>query len=287
LITQKPGCITVEHDPNIDKLIVLDVDQVPNRALGAFFKHLTTRYTKFVSLCESVEGTLLAMGGRPLYNFSQEARHFIMNKNYLEFQHLLAGVPHDPQIKFYATEEEKAWAIEERKKFGKRIIMWSLSGSSIHKINTSFIDIMPAVLERYEDVDFVFVGGPDVNSPELRTALTTPRSHFTAGDWSIRQTLSMLPHIDLLFAPETGVANWASMMDVPKIIFLSHSSVENLTRDWVNTVSIFTPTEKLACSPCHKLHFSNATCDTNSFGIARCQELMNVKDIIEKTFKFL
>ena len=284
LITQNPGAQVIQLDPHLDKIIVLEKDQVPNQALTAYFDYLTTKYDKFVNLCESVEGTLLAMEPRAAYFWPQSARHQIMNKNYVEFQHALAGLPYSkPDIKFYPTKEEIQWAKEERKKFGKVVVMWSMSGSSVHKVNTSFIDILPRVLEKYRDVDFLFVGGPEVNDPDLRAGLTNKRCHFTAGDWTIRQTLTMLSYVDLLFAPETGVANWASMMPLPKIIFLSHSSKENLTRDWVNTVSISTPTEKLKCSPCHMLHFSDRTCTVNEFGVAACQTLMDVDSIWRAT----
>jgi len=109
LVTQMPGAVVIKHDPNIDKQIVLEVNQVPNQALGDFFKYLETICDKFVNLCESVEGTFLAMEPRPTFGWSQAARHMVMNGNYVEFQHALAGVPHVPQIKFYSTSEEDNW----------------------------------------------------------------------------------------------------------------------------------------------------------------------------------
>lgn len=282
LITQRPGCDVILHDKNIDKLVICDRGQVPNQALGEYFEYLKSKCDNFVNLCESVEGTLLAMTGRPAYDWTQEARHAIMDHNYVEFQHKLADVPHDPQIKFVSTPEEDAWAIKERKKMGKRVIMWSLTGSSCHKINTQFAEIMPRVINYYEDVDFLFVGGPEVVTQETVEMFSRfPKVHFTAGQWSIRQTLTMLNYIDVLFAPETGVANWAAYLPIPKIVFLSHSSVKNLTRDWVNTYSLFTPTEKLSCYPCHKLHpdMNYSTCNLDKTkGVAKCQSMMNVED---------
>jgi hypothetical protein len=39
---------------------------------------------------------------------------------------------------------------------------------------------------------------------------------------------------------------------MPKILFLSHSSVENLSRDWVNTTNLL---GNASCYPCHMLHY--------------------------------
>jgi hypothetical protein len=58
--------------------------------------------------------------------------------------------------------------------------------------------------------------------------------------------------------------------DVPKVVFLSHSSAENLTKYWRNTVAI-EPTG-IKCHPCHRLHnaFEFCTRDSNT-GWAACQ----------------
>jgi hypothetical protein len=66
-----------------------------------------------------------------------------------------------------------------------------------------------------------------------------------------------------------------SMEAMPKVVFLSHSSRENLTRDWVNTFSLFSTTTK--CYPCHKLHYTWDGCwrngETDKYweGTAQCQ----------------
>jgi ADP-heptose:LPS heptosyltransferase len=85
-----------------------------------------------------------------------------------------------------------------------------------------------------------------------------PRVHKKSGEWSIRETFTMLEHVDLVVGPETGVLNAACCLKVPKIVFLSHSTNENLTRDWVNTYAL-EPT-KTACWPCHQLHYGWTYC---------------------------
>jgi hypothetical protein len=68
----------------------------------------------------------------------------------------------------------------------------------------------------------------------------------------MRQTLAFVQQADLVIGPETGVLNAVSMENMAKILFLSHSTVKNLCRDWVNTIA-FAP-ETVSCYPCHQLH---------------------------------
>jgi ADP-heptose:LPS heptosyltransferase len=60
---------------------------------------------------------------------------------------------------------------------------------------------------------------------------------------------------DLVIGTETGLLNAAGHMDTPKIITLSHSSQEMLTKHWVNVVQLEQP-QGVGCSkhPCRQLH---------------------------------
>jgi len=73
--------------------------------------------------------------------------------------------------------------------------------------------------------------------------------------------------------PETGILNSVAMMPTPKLVWLSHSSVENLTKHWVNTVAL-QPSE-CPCYPCHQLHYNFEFCtrdDREAGGpLALCQ----------------
>src|SRR3990167_2442854 len=52
-----------------------------------------------------------------------------------------------------------------------------------------------------------------------------------------------------------------AMEPMPKIVFLSHSSHENLTRDWANTFALFST--KTKCYPCHRMHYTWEHCMRN------------------------
>lgn len=285
LMTSPPGSDVITHDPHIDSIMLLDKDQIPNADLGNFWKWQAKKYDKFVNLSESVEGSFLAMPGRAQHAWTPAARHAYMNRNYVEFQHQLAGVPHDPKVKFYPLPEEKKWAREKRAKMGKKVVLWSLAGSSVHKVWAGLDSVIAALMLGYNDVDVVLCGGPEAAMLEAGWE-NEKRVHRTCGKWTIRQTLSFIEQADLVIGPETGVLNAASHEKVPKIIFLSHSTVENLTRDWINTTSLTAPTltckgrGENAAPACHQLHFGWEHCDKHEeTGTALCQQAIAVDTV--------
>ena len=271
LYTSPPGSDVILHDPNIDEIVLQDKDQVPNQALNEFWNSLEKKYTKFVNLSESVEGTFLALPDRAQHRWPDALRHQMMNKNYLEFQHSLAGLPHKPQVRFYPTEDEKAWAKRERAKMGRFVVMWSLAGSSVHKVWPYLDSVMARLFMHYPDSTVVLVGGPDCVILESGWE-NEERVVKTCGKWSIRQSFTFIDQCNVIIGTETGVLNAASNRSVPKIITLSHSSVENLTRDWVNTTSLVPDKKDVPCYSCHRLHYGWKHCHKDEeTGTALCQ----------------
>lgn len=272
LMCSPPGMDAVLHDPNVDRFWIQDKDQVPNMWLSPYFDYWSKRFDRFVNLCESLEGALLALPDRPFYDWPHAARHAHMNRNYLETQHALAQVPHVPAVKFYPTPEEQAWARKERAKLGVGpVVLWSLSGSSVHKYWSGLDAILARILLIYPTARVVLCGGPECTLLESGWQ-NEPRVIRTCGKWSIRQSLSFIPESDLVIGPETGVLNAASCEPVPKIVFLSHSSSENLTRDWTNRTTLVPPPGTTPCYPCHMLHYGWSHCHRDeSTSSALCQ----------------
>ena len=257
LFTVPRGYEAIRLDPHIDKVVLQDTDQVPPAALGMFWAHLQKRYDKFVNLSESVEGTLLAMGNRIQGTWPTKLRHRMLDQNYLQFQAELADVPFVPFHKFYATNEERDWARRQRASMAKTVIMWSLSGSSVHKSWPHMDTIFARMMLEYPDSNIITVG--DDLSKLLEAGWEKePRILKRAGVWTIRESMSMIEEVDLVVGPETGVLNAAGFARTPKVLFLSHSSNENLSRDWIN-VSAMTPVDT-PCYPCHMMHYSFDKC---------------------------
>lgn len=279
-----PGSDVIAHDPNIDKTVLFAKDQVPNGNLGDFWAWQAKNYDKFVNLSESVEGTFLALPGRTQHGWSPLVRHKSMNRNYLEHQHDLADLPHRPQVRFYATEDEKRWAKKERAKMAGPVVMYSLSGSSIHKTWAGLDHILAGIMLHSPDTHAVLVGGPEAVILEAGWEYEQ-RVHKTCGKWSIRQSLAFIDECDIIIGPETGVLNAACCLPMPKIVFLSHSTDENLTRDWENTYPVFS--ENTSCPgrapgvpACHQLHYGWAHCKMDPVtSTAQCQADITVEQV--------
>jgi len=259
--TNPRGYDVLRHDPNIDEFFVQDTDQVPNEELVPYWTSLSKKFDKFINFSESVEGTFLALPGRTFYYWNHQARHSLLNRNYLEFMHELAGVPYIPRPKFYPSSKEIEKAGKRIRKIGGKVIMWVLDGSSVHK-HWPLMDNAFARILTSSDYKIVTVGN------ELSKMLESgwenePRIIKKAGEWSIRDTLTFAMMCDMVIGPETGVMNAVSFEPIPKIVFLSHSSVENLSRDWLNCISL--EPENCQCYPCHKMIYEWKDCKRAAF----------------------
>jgi len=249
------GYEVLKADPHVDRFIVQDVDMIPNEWLGSFVAHLEKTNDKVINFSESVERTLLAMPGNTNHAWSYEMRHKHLNKNYLEFMHDIAGVPYEPKVRFYPTEYERAWANAEYDRIGGKVILWALGGSAIHK---HWPNLDEAIAEVANDDVHVVTVGDKLCKIQERGLETNPNVILRSWMWTMRQSMAFAQVCDLVIGTETGLLNAVSFERVPKIVTLSHSSVENLTRDWVNTASL-TP-EATPCYPCHRMHFGFDHC---------------------------
>jgi len=265
------GYECIKHDPHIDRFIIQDKDVVPPVLLAEFWDATKKKYDKWINLCESVEGTLLAVPGRVNHEWQNELRAKYMDRNYLEWTHELAGVPPPYNPKFYSTLEEKAWARRTAQRWGRRNILWSLAGSSGHKTWPHLDAVIANIMIEYDDVDVVLVGD------ELCRLLETgwekePRVHCQSGKWTIRESMAFAEAADLIIGTETGLLNAAGHLEVPKIITLSHSSKEMLTKHWKNTIALEQP-KGVGCpkQPCRQLHTTWDYCMKHESGTAVCQ----------------
>ena len=287
LYTSPPAHEILLHDPNIDAFSLQDRDQVPNHLLGEFWGYEAKKYDKWINLSESVEGTLLSIPGRTVHFWSPAARHALMNHNYVEMSHRIAGVPHDPQVRFFPTVAEQDWARKERARLGgDPLVLWALSGSSVHKTWGGLDATIASILVEFPQAHVLLVGGPDCIILESGWE-KEPRVIRRSGVYSIRETLSIVQEVDIMIGPETGVMNAGSNLKIPKVVFLSHSSHENLTRDWENTYAIASVgTEcpgrgKNEAPACHQMHYDWSFCKQHrkegdpQDGTAQCQADIN------------
>lgn len=251
------GYDVIKNDPHVDRFIVQGRDEVPPQFLEEFWTETRKKYDKWINLCESVEATLLASPGRANWEWSNDLRAKYLDRNYLEWTHELAGVPPPYQPKFYSTLDEKEWARKTKEKIGERVILWSLAGSSGHKTWPHIDAVIAGLMLEYPDVHVVTAG--DVLCQLLEAGWENePRVHRRSGKWTIRQSMAFAEVADLIIGTETGLLNAAGFMDAWKIVNLSHSSQEMLTKHWKNTIALEQP-KGVGCNkqPCRQLHGAN------------------------------
>lgn len=272
--TTTEGYGFLKHDPHIDAWWIQDKGQINEHELRDFWEYISKKYDKWVNLTEIVEGTLLPMHLHTPFWWPRKARERLTDVNYMELSHLVADVPFDFQPAFYPSPKERKWAEKERKKIGK-CILWTISGSSVHKI-WPYMDVLISriMLER-PDWQVVLVGDELCRIMIETPWEEEPRVLCRSGKWSVRDTLAFAREADLVIGPETGIINSVATMDTPKLIWLSHSSIENLTKHWVNTISLVP--DDCDCYPCHQLHYSFEFCkrDGQDTGTAMCQANIN------------
>lgn len=273
----------LRHNPDVDEIVLYETDSIPNSKLGEYWDDLAKGYDKFINLSESVEGSLLPPPNRPEFSLPPQERHRRFNINYYDNTLRIGGYP-DIRGKngnlYFSRLEEKIARNFITKLKGDFIILWALSGSAGHKAYPYTEHVAKKILDDFEDICIVFVG--DLACQMLFDAEFErhPRVRQMSGKWPIRKSLALTKYANLVIGPETGVLNAAACFPTPKIVFLSHSSHENLSKYWKNVVPL---TSKAPCQPCHQLHYSIETCALDAkFKTPLCMTTLHAKKVYDE-----
>jgi len=180
-----------------------------------------------------------------------------------------------PEMHFTPLEEQMAQIC--RKGLEDRFfILWSLSGSSFHKLYPWAPYVAGELNKNFrKEICIVTVGDHLCRILEWQNDSTVNRS----GHWTIRQSMLMTKYADLVIGPETGILNAAACYDTPKIVFLSHSSQENLTKYWKKCTSLHS--DKAKCYPCHRLMYTDCCPKGPMKAAAKCMETLDPKMVYE------
>lgn len=272
--TSPSGYEILKHNPHIDDWFIQDKDFVPNQQLGPFWQTLAfeKRWDKIINLCESIEGGLLTLPGRLQFDYPDESRRKLFGTvNYLERHHDIAGVPYNFDARFYATKEEQKWAKKLIEKIDAPIVAWAINGSAHHKVYP-WVQVVTSWLATHTPAH-IFLMGDETTSKELqdgimellrKDGIDTSRIHPMCGKWTVRESLAFVEQVDCLVGPETGLLNAVGLNEnVAKVIYLSHSSAENLTKHWKNTFTLEPDKARAPCWPCHRLHYGWDACHRN------------------------
>jgi FkbM family methyltransferase len=281
VISQEPMAELYINNPHIDKLSVYGKDDWPQdqNAWQQWFAMRSKEYDRFVNLSHSGEALHAAFPGMTQFWWPEKFRRKLFGGSYLESTHDLLGVPHTFSRLFWPTEEEVDWAAGILSKVAvKPIVGWVICGTRLDKVYP-YQQQTIARLIKEAGVSVVMTGrGPGTPDFEIAAEImkmVTAQNGTVDGLYHIgqgppthaptklRNVLSLLQQCDLVVGPDTGPMWAVAMEPIPKIMLHSHASVENITKHWVNTVSLHADPKQVSCWPCHRLHNDKSTCRMN------------------------
>lgn len=282
------GVNVLRNNPNVDKIIEYINNSIPDDDVEEYRKSIGEKFDKFIDLSGSIEVRLLKIRGCEDYNLPKKDLHEKCNINYYDQTMALGGYPYlkGKSAELFFTGREKKEIAEKVKKIKKykkvdKLILWSLSGSSVHKAYFYGEEICKKVLDKNLNVGVIFVGDAICEF----ISLDHERAVRWSGKKNIRKSFILPNYVDLVIGPETGVLNACGGNDVAKILFLSHSSRENLSKYWKNCHS-FEP--DIFCHPCHKLHYDYNDCHLhNTHVVPSCMVNIDPQEVYNKIIELL
>jgi ADP-heptose:LPS heptosyltransferase/predicted SAM-dependent methyltransferase len=281
--TQPQGEEMLRGNPHIDRIIcqpqgVFDFgDGKISMWQTAYWMHEAHKYDRFINLIGAVERRLLPQIMEADFYLPLEQRQRVMNHNYIEALYEWAGVKFDAltaRQKFYPNADEMAWAASERAKLDGPVVLINPSGSSVPKwwpYAQELADMLAA--ERI----YSFIVG-DMRFTKFRPAGKYGR--VIGMDWPIRKLMAFAAMADAVVGTESALVNAVAYEPLLKIVLMSHSTHENLTRDWLNTIAI--EPEGLHCYPCHRIHADMTHCTHDrEANAAACQSAAKSELVLE------
>jgi len=253
-----------------------------------YWQQMSVDYDQLCNLTGTVvEGQLLWPSNHYMWFAQDKYRRKIASKhNYSEKMIEVAGfkpiAPVRGEVYFSKFEREWAKRLIKREFRRKYVMVWAHSGSSIHKSYAYYWHMIEALLNKWQDLVIITTGDEwCIHLDHDPWLMQHPRFLATSGLWDFRQAMAIIPYVDLVVGPETGLLNVAGCFDTPKICLLSHSSKENLTKHWANDHSIQSPCD---CSPCHKLFKWKQDpddCPQGPLGLQICQEILPPEELVK------
>jgi len=271
------------NNPYIDEFLIQEKNAIPNEDLSDYWKEISKGFEKVINLSQSVESSLLRIEGSKEYKAPHEVRHSECNVNYFDRTLEIAGYKDikgkNGELYFTELEERLAQDFREKNR-DKFLILWSLSGSSFHKVYPWTEYVANEIVKNHSDIRIVTVGDEACRLLEWEN----PNVLSKSAKFTIRQSMILTKYSDLVIGTETGILNASGCFDTPKIVFLSHSSPENLCKYWENCTPLWNT--RCECQPCHRLIYSNS-CPKGERNLApKCMENLKPEKVIEAIEKY-
>lgn len=303
ITTEKDSGTVFLNNPFIDKLTRKRDGEIPGGDdWQKWFSAKAGEYDIFVNLSHSCEARHALFKGSTQFWWPQDYRRKLCAGSYLETVHDIVGVPHIFGPLFFPTEEERenaARVVQET--VGGDFLGWVISGSRIDKIYPYAAMAIGRIIKEL-DIPVVIFGIGD-KQHEMAVQI---RDHVTRQNgsrdklrlvvqddvspekrWPLRGTLAVASRAGLVVTPDTGTAWAVAFEDMPKLVMVSHTSVENITKHWVNTTTLHADPNRVPCWPCHRLHDTIDTCTPNRDGghAAACVSDISVETVVQHVDK--
>ena len=257
LNTQDTGAKIMMHNPYIDEVWFQDRDVIANQHLGEYWEKLSEGFDRFINLSQSIERRMCVCANN---NVTEEYPEWVnrRDENYYDITMELAGFPEQKGLngELYFTEQEEERAalfIEDFKDNFKVMIV--PAGSAFSKA-WPWWDIV------FND-EGVYQKAPEMVTISLgddwgRLLDWEHKRHYNGcGKLTLRESLLLTKHADLVIGPDTGVINAAGSFGVPTICLLGQTSINNISKNWKNNYSVQSPSE---CSPCYRIIYDRDHC---------------------------
>lgn len=300
VITSPPFNSIFLHNPFMDKLSVKVVERdLPQNDIVAWQKWIESRsreYDVFLHASHSLEGRHSVFPQMTDFYLPDDYRRKRCAGNYIETAHDIIGVPYEFGPLFFASDEEKEYSLRIKQQVGERCVLWVLCGTRIDKTYPYAMSAIARIIREVK-APVVVMGGPSEKERSMAQAIVDSvtidngsreglhRAIPTDGGaqcWPIRTSLAFAQICDVVVTPDTGPA-WAVAFEPnAKVLLLSHGSVENVTKHWINTVTLHADPNKVPCWPCHRLHNDISTCVPNKEGNgAKCISDVSVERVVQ------
>lgn len=301
MITTKKGHNTHTvfiNNPFIDKLTLKDDGDIPGGdAWQEWFVKRSGEYDVFANLSHSMEYLHSFFKSQTQFWWPQDFRRRIAAGSYLETVHDIVGVPHTFGPLFFPTEEEFDNANRTiRAKTGPKFVAWVVAGSRIDKIYPYAAMAIGRVIRELDTPVVLFGVGEkqtemanQIRDHVIRQNGDRDMLHLAvqgnlpdSQQWPLRPALTGAMIADLVVTPDTGMAWAVAFESMPKVVMVSHASVENITKHWVNAVTLHADPDRVPCWPCHRLHDTMDTCTPNRDGghAAACISDISVETVV-------
>lgn len=300
VITSPPYHMLYLHNPFLDKLSVKIVERdLPQGDVVKWQEWIDSRareYDLFLHASHSLEGRHSVFPQMSDFYLPEDYRRKRCAGNYIETAHDIMGVPYEFGPLFFASDEEKEYALRVKKQIGERCVLWVLSGTRVDKVYPYTTSAVARIIREVKAPVVLMGSGSDKERAMAQAVVDSVMIDNSCRDglhraipadggdkcWPIRTSLAFAQVCDVVVTPDTGPAWAVAFESNAKVLLLSHGSVENVAKHWVNTTVLHADPNRVSCWPCHRLHNDISTCRQNKEGNgAACISDISVQRIVE------